>query len=269
MNCWTTYGANSWYPTTPLHARAVSRAQTIFAIATGHHTFQPGELVRIDPREGREEPHGVWQTAPLRRANPVRVDQYGQSGPLSAYPYPVDSDGVVLSHLPEGWRRGEDGRILRSRFAPFGLYWMDVHGNRELLVSRSGRVAPCGRPVPLCARRVANRPSVVSDETAGTGTFFVQDVYHGAAMAGVSRGTVKSMRVVAVDYRPAGIGWNANGGPGGGGLSCTPPAIGNGTWDVKRVLGEVPVAEDGSAAFDAPVRTPVHGEAGQGGTRRD
>lgn len=83
-------------------------------------------------------------------------------------------------------------------------------------------------------------------------------------MAGVPRGTVKSMRVVAVDYRPAGIGWNANGGPGGGGLSCTPPAIGNGTWDVKRVLGEVPVAEDGSAAFNAPVRTPVHGEAGQG-----
>lgn len=251
------YGANSWYPTTILHARAVSGAQTIFATATGHHTFQPGELVRIDPREGREEPDGVWQTAPLRKATPVRVDQYGQSGPLSAYPYPVDADGVVLSHLPEGWARGEGGRIARSRSAPFGLYWMDVHGNRELLVSRKGRTAPCGRPVPLCVRKVAVRPSAMPDETLATGTFFIQDVYHGAAMAGVPRGTVKSLRVASIDYRPAGIGWNANGGAGGGGLSCTPPAIGNGTWGVKRVLGEVPVAADGSVAFDAPVRTPL------------
>ena len=57
---------------------------------------------------------------------------------------------------------------------------------------------------------------------------------------------------------PAGIGQNANVGPGGGGLSCTPPAVGQGTWGVKRVLGEVPVAADGSVAFEAPVRTPVY-----------
>ena len=77
-------------------------------------------------------------------------------------------------------------------------------------------------------------------------------------MAGVPRGTVKSLRAVSIDYRPVGIGQNANGGPGGGGLSCTPPAIGQGTWGVKRVLGEVPVAADGSVAFEAPACTPMY-----------
>lgn len=251
------YGANSWFPTTPLHARTVPGMPFVFATATGHHTFQPGKLVRIDLRETREEPHGVWQTAPLCRATPVRIDQYGQEGALSAYPYPIDTDSVVLSHLPEGWTRGKDGGLLRSRAAPFGLYWMDVHGNRELLVSRKARTAPCGRPVPVRVRNVVNRPSTMPDETRKSGTFFIQNVYQGAAMVGVPPGTVKSLRVVSLDYRPAGIGWNANGGLGGGGLSCTPPAIGNGTWDVKRVLGEVPVAADGSVVFDAPVRTPL------------
>jgi hypothetical protein len=38
-------------------------------------------------------------------------------------------------------------------------------------------------------------------------------------------------------------------------------AVGNGTWDVKRVLGEVPVEADGSACFEAPARTPLYFQA--------
>ena len=34
-------------------------------------------------------------------------------------------------------------------------------------------------------------------------------------------------------------------------------AVRGGTWDVKHVLGEVAVAEDGSCAFEAPACTPV------------
>jgi hypothetical protein len=40
----------------------------------------------------------------------------------------------------------------------------------------------------------------------------------------------------------------------------TPVAI-NGTWDVKKVLGEATVAEDGSACFEVPARTPVYFQA--------
>ena len=71
-------------------------------------------------------------------------------------------------------------------------------------------------------------------------------------------GTIKSLRVVALEFRSAGIRSNHSGGPGGGALISTPVAIGNGTWDVKRVLGETPVHEDGSAFFVVPARTPVY-----------
>ena len=252
------YGGNSWFPTTILHARGVEGSPLFFGIASGHHCLQTGELMRFDPREGREEAQGAWQLGPLRKAQARRVDADGQEGRVAMYPYPVDDAQVVLSFLPQGWRRSKENHPLyRDHRAPFALYWTDVHGNRELLVAQRGKI-PCGRPVPVRVRKLPNRSSVRPDESLKTGTFAIRDVYVGEAMKGVPRGTVKALRVVSLNYRPAGIGQNGNGGPGGGGLSCTPPAAGQGTWGVKHVLGEVPVAADGSVAFEAPTRTPVY-----------
>ena len=252
------YGGNSWFPTTLIHARAVPNSPLFFGICTGHHSLQPGELMRFDPREGREEAQGAWQLEPLRRAKARKVDADGQQGRVAMYPYPIDEDNVVLSFLPQGWGRGPGKHpIYRDHRAPFALYWTDVNGARELLVAQKGKV-PCGRPVPVRARDLPNRSSVMPDESLKTGVVAIRDVYVGDAMKGVPRGTVKSMRVVSIDYRPAGIGHNGNVGPGGGGLSCTPPALGNGTWGVKRVLGEVPVADDGSVAVEVPCRTPIY-----------
>ncbi len=252
------YGGNSWFPTTTIHARAVPNSPLFFAIATGHHSLQPGELMRFDPRAGREEDKGAWQLAPLRKAQAVKIDAYGQGGRVAAYPYPVGENGVVLAYLPQGWPRHRNGAPnYRDHQAPFALYWTNVDGARELLVAQKGKI-PCGRPVPVCARKLPNRPSVRPDETKTTGIYAIRDVYVGDSMKGVPRGTVKTMRVVSLDYRPAGIGHNGNGGPGGGGLSCTPPALGNGTWGIKRVLGEVPVAADGSVAVQVPARTPLY-----------
>lgn len=252
------YGGNSWFPTTLIHARVVPGTPFFFGIATGHHSLQTGELMRFDPREGREEAQGAWQLAPLRKAKARRVDADGQEGRVAMYPYPLDAQQVVLSYLPEGWTRNAAGRPqYRAHRAPFGLYWTDVDGAYELLVARRGKV-PCGRPVPVRVRKMPPRSSVRPDESLETGIFAIRDVYVGEPMKGVPRGQVKTLRAVSIDYRPAGIGQNANSGPGGGGLSCTPPAIGGGTWGVKRVLGEVPVAADGSVVFEAPVRTPIY-----------
>ena len=252
------YGGNSWFPTTLIHARAVPDSPLFFGICTGHHSLQPGELMRFDPREGREEAEGAWQLEPLRRAKARKVDVDGQWGRVAAYPYPVDENSVVLSFLPQGWNRDPNGHPkCRDHRAPFALYWTDVNGARELLVSQAGKV-PCGRPVPLCARDLPVRLSKAPDESRATGIVTIRDVYVGDSMKGVPRGTVKSMRVVSIDYRTAGIGCNGNSGPGGGGMSCSPPALGNGTWGVKRVLGEVPVAKDGSVAVEVPARTPIY-----------
>ena len=253
------YGDNSWWPTTLIHARAVPGSPYIFAIATGHHSFQPGELVRLDPRAGRQEDEGAWQLAPLRKAKARRIDVDGQNGAISAYPYPISENEVVLSHLPQGWAYSEElGEINhRDYHAPFGLYWFNVDGSRELLVSQAGRAA-CGRAVPV--RPQAARPLRTStvDRAKRTGTVYVQDVYLGPAMAGVPRGTVKKLRVVALDYRPIHIGGNGNHGPGGGAYVTTPTALGQGAWDPKIPLGDAVVEEDGSVFFEAPSETPFY-----------
>lgn len=252
------YGGNSWFPTTLIHARGVPGRPVFFGIATGHHSLQPGELMRFDPRAGREEDTGAWQLAPLRKAKARRVDGDGQEGRVAMYPYPLDERQVVLSYMPAGWRRNAEGRVMRhDRRAPFALCWTDVNGAWEQLVAQKGKI-PCGRPVPVRARKLPPRSSVRPNESLKTGVFAIRDVYDGEAMKGVPRGTVKAIRAVSIDYRAAGIGHNANGGPGGGGLSCTPPAAGQGTWGVKRVLGEAAVAADGSVVFEAPARTPIY-----------
>ncbi|MDR1817102.1 MAG: hypothetical protein LBR07_02775 [Puniceicoccales bacterium] len=257
------YGENSWFPTTIAHARAVPNSSAIFAVATGHHSAQPGELILIEPKRGRQETSGVTRVAPVRphvKPDPIIIDQYGQGAELFAYPWPLDERQLLVSHNPTGWRGiKSQGNPGTGAHAPFGIYWFNVAGERELLVSRTGGVGiGCGRPVPLAPRRrPPARPSFV-DYAKDHGTFNIVDVYQGAAMRGVERGTVKTLRVIGLDFRVAGIGSNRNGGRGGHAMVCTPVACNNGAWDVKIPLGDVPVHPDGSVFFKAPARRPFY-----------
>lgn len=249
------YGENSWFPTTIIHARGIPGSGKIFAVATGHHTRQPGDLILIDPARGRQEAEGVTLIAPVRPTKSVRIDAYGQDGDLFAYPYPIDEHSLIVVYNPDGWQ-WDNGRRHEDRTTGFGIYWMDLDGHRELLVSRQGLA--CGRPVPVRPRR---RPVVrvsTVDYAKTTGTYYAQDIYTGAAMAGVPRGTVKTLRVIGLDFRIAGIGSNGNAGPGGGALISTAPSIGNGTWDPKILIGDTPVYEDGSVFFITEARRPFY-----------
>ena len=244
------YGGNSYFPNCILQARMVPGSPLFFALGTGHHSWEPGELMRFDPREGREETEGCWELAPLRRAQFVKRDgNFGQQGAIYCFPYPVNEESVVITHL----RRTKGVSPDRD----FGLVWTDVNGAREVLVAQDGKIS-CGRPVPVRARKLPARSSVRPDESLKTGTITIADVYRGESMKGVARGTVKSMRVVSFSYRPAGVGRSVVRGPGGFAMNATPPGLGNSTWLVKKVLGEVPVAEDGSVAVNLPARTPFY-----------
>ena len=248
------YGNNSWFPTTILHARGIPGTQQVLALATGHHSFQAGKLCIIDPALGRQENAGVQLIAPVRETPAERIDAYGQSGDLFQYPYPLNETEFLITYHPEGWpRRGRPAQFYDPKF---GIYWMNVDGDRELLASDPS--ISCNQPIPLVARaRPHQRPSVV-DYRRDTGTFYMQDVYSGRALEGVSRGTIERIRVIALEYRAAGIGQLFGRGAGGQGHPSTPIAVGNGSWDVKVVLGEADVHPDGSAFFEVPARTPVY-----------
>ncbi len=245
------YGGNSWFPTTILHARAIPGGNRVLAIATGHHSRQTGKLIEIDPSQGRQENQGVTLIAPPRVTPGERIDKYGQRGELFQYPYPLSEQEYLVAYHPAGWdwAHGELG-------PRFGIYFMTRDGHRELLAI--DRTLPCSQPIPLRRRFQRHvRPSEV-DYRTDTGTCYIQDVYEGPGLAGIARGTIKRLRVVALDFRAAGVGSNRNGGPGGGALVSTPVAIGNGAWDPKIILGDATVHEDGSVYFKIPARRPVY-----------
>ena len=247
------YGNNSWFPTTIIHARGIPGTQKVVAVATGHHSDQSGKLIVIDPARGRQENAGAQLIAPVRETKAQRIDAYGQEGDQFQYPYPL-SETQFLVTMGKNLYTGANPK--RGGLAGHGIYWMDIDGRRELL-AWDPKIS-CNQSVPLAPRPVPHRRPSTVDYRKTTGTYYVQDVYVGPGLAGVPRGTVKRLRVVALEFRAAGIGNNGNGGPAGGALVSTPVAVSNGSWDVKRVLGSVPVEEDGSALFVVPARTPVY-----------
>jgi hypothetical protein len=249
------YKNNSWFPTTIAHARGIPGTEKVMAIFTGHHTAQAGKVGILDTTKGNQENLGAQLIAPIRPTVADRRDTYGQDGELLQYPYPLTQTEFLVGYAPLGWKRAHEAK----GGADFGIYWMDVNGRRELLATDAALA--CQQPAPLVARTPPPiRPSTI-DYRETTGTYYMQDVYAGAALAGIPRGTVKKLRVISLDFRAAGVGNNGNIGPGGEGLVSTPIAIGNGSWDVKRVLGDAKVYDDGSAFFSVPARTPVYFQA--------
>jgi hypothetical protein len=124
-----------------------------------------------------------------------------------------------------------------------GIYLVDVFGNEFLLhVEKPG----CYDPMPLGSRR---RPLIIPPRRNfknKPGYLYVIDVYQGTHMQGVKRGTVRYIRVVE---SPEKRFWT-HASWGGQGVHC--PAMNWHSFENKRILGIVPVAEDGSAYFEVP-----------------
>ncbi len=249
------YGNNSWFPTTIAHARAIPGSDKLIAIATGHHCIQTGALIVIDAKKGSRESSGVTLVAPLvedksdRRYR--RVDGYTGFDGHFQYPFAINEREYVASYSADQTRRDSKNG--------YGLYYVREDGARELLVDDPE--ISCNQPISLAARPLPAVQHSTVDYRQETGTYYVQNVYIGPGLNGVSRGAVKKLRVVALGFRAAGVGSNGNGGPAGGALVSTPVSIRNGTWDTKTVLGETPVYDDGSALFEVPARTPLYFQA--------
>jgi len=246
------YGGNSWFPTSILHARGIPGTQKMIGIASGHHTTQRGKLIVVDRSKGTQEAAGIEYLAPRKPAEAVREDRFGWQGEQFQYPYAFDERNYLVTYCPEGSPNPQNGPFP----VPYAIYFMTEDGRRELLAYDPS--IHCNQSVPLVVRARPPQKASAVDYTKTMGTYYVQDVHLGHAMEGVPAGTVKRLRVVALEYRAADAYYNSNIGEAGRSHSRTPPAINNGSWDVKHVLGTVPVEADGSAYFEVPARTPVY-----------
>lgn len=242
------YGNQSFSPRSIIHARNIPGTSKMLVIGSGHHTYQVGKLMRLDRTKGTQEAEGLEYVSPVKPFNPVRDDLFGAQGELFQYPLPIDEDNYLVSYVPEG-NPGRGGRSHR----PFSIYWMNSDGARELLIHdttiSSGQIVPLAKrtPPPI-------RPNAF-DLNKKDGLFYVQDIYYGPGLKNVPRGTIKKIRVIAISYRAmsAGVDYDQP-----SAQKHTPIGVGNSSWDVKHVLGDVNVESDGSAYFKVPARTAVY-----------
>jgi formylglycine-generating enzyme required for sulfatase activity len=229
------YASSSFWPNRVFYPRPLpDRPAGIAGIVSGHHgTGRAGELVVFDVAKGQRQAQGVVQRIPGRdkEVEAKMVDGLVDgSWPKFLYPYPLSEKYFIVSCQPTAQSR-------------WGIYLVDVFDNMLLLREEEGFVL--FEPIPL--RRTA-RPKVIPDRVGldcREGTVYLTDIYAGEGLKGVPRGTVRKLRLFTYHYNYYGT-------------SALHDLVGmDGPWDVRRILGTVPVAEDGSAYFTVPANTPI------------
>ncbi|MCX6996930.1 MAG: SUMF1/EgtB/PvdO family nonheme iron enzyme [Kiritimatiellaeota bacterium] len=227
------YGSNSYWPNCMFYPKPVPDSSTKFVAAvTGHHSVATGGMFLFDTAKGRFEADGVVQQIPgYKKAVVPRIaDGLGYDAPKVTSTHPLSDKYFLAACWPgEGERQG--------------IYLMDVFDNGLELCSVAGRCLL--EPTPWTKR---TRPPVILDRTvakATTGTVILGNVYFGKGTAGVPQGTVKSLRVYSYNFAMRNMGGQGD-------------RVGlDGPWDVRVILGTVPVEDDGSANFTVPAMTPI------------
>jgi len=227
------YGSNSYWPNSTFYARPIpGHRSKVVAVISGHHGVpRMGELVVFDTAVARHQADGVVQRIP-GHGKPVepliRDGLVNSSWPKFLHPWPLSDKYflVSMSHNRGLW----------------GIYLVDVFDNLLLLCEVPGYALL--EPVPVRRR---GKPPVLADKVdlkRKDSVVYLIDVYSGDGLKGVPRGSVKQLRVLEWHY-----GYQRIGGHQAVGVEAG--------WDVKRILGTVPVEADGSALFHIPANTPV------------
>ncbi|MBE3070589.1 MAG: discoidin domain-containing protein, partial [Planctomycetes bacterium] len=138
-------------------ARSIPGSRRLVAIATGHHTLPAGPVVLVDPSVGVNDAAGIRIVTPGVRppeggmaGAPVPEGGVADAGGFYMTPWPL-SDKYFLAAYGFGGQTDPAG---------YGLYLVDVFGNKEL-VYRDPAIS-CFVPIPL---RPRPRPPVLPDVT--------------------------------------------------------------------------------------------------------
>ena len=223
-------------------ARQVPGTRKVICTGAAHHNTGVGPILVLDLDQNRGTRSAMVNLTPevgypeinSRVFREVSLDELPGKGISNvrndtgwySSPYPLSDRQFLAVASFEADNTVSDG---------YALYLMDVHGNKELVYRAEGM--SCYSPMPVRPREA---PPVIPDlvtgvDTATPATLVVSDVYQG--LPGVARGEVKYLRILethskTVRTKPQRCDVGVNSG-----------------WDIRGVLGTVPVEPDGSAHF--------------------
>ena len=238
------YGSNSLWPVSMLYAKPIPGSTTQFAaVVTGHHGVpRMGELVLFDVQKGRKDESGAVERI---CGSPKKVE----SRTDTKYYSTLTGDNITDESWPKYLQPqplSEDYYLVTAQPAPgdlWGIYLADRADNLVLLAELDQYA--CMEPIPW---RASERPPVMTDRvdlSKKNANVYIADLYYGDGLKNVPRGTIKNLRLYSYNYVFTGLGgWNGIVGV-------------DGPWDVRQIVGTVPVNPDGSALFEVPANVPL------------
>jgi hypothetical protein len=226
------YGNYTRNPCGTAEARVIPGSRKVVATAFANHSYTAGSIVAIDPSKGQD---GLL---PVQRITPETPFPETEAWGENAYatPWPINEDLFLVAYADEALAQKNQHNSPNA----YAIYLIDSLGGRELIYRDPQQ--SCFAPIPIRSR--VTPPALASQmpkEAEGeTGVFFVKDVYQSSAK--IPQGSVKRLRVVEVLPQTT---------------QAAPPRSAVVFETAKRILGTVPVEEDGSVAFRAPAGRPL------------
>ena len=229
------YGSGSFWPNSTFDMKPLPGYSSQFiGIISGHHGVQrSGRLIIFDPAKSRKEETGVVQELPFRDREII----------------PEIKDGLVDGVWPQFLRPcplNEKYFLVTAKLdeeSLWGVYLVDVYDNLTCVAEFEG--AGMNSPMMVTKKKT---PPVIPDRVnldKMEATVFIQDIYQGEGTVGIPRGEIKELRIFAYEYAY----WRSVSDHDAQGIQSG--------WDIKRLLGTIPVEEDGSAIFTVPANTPI------------
>lgn len=240
------FGNRVLTPGTFMEARAVPGTGKVVCTMTGHNGPTRGGTGLIDRTHGVNAQEAIRNLTPDVYFGPVdegngNMDMGKWGAPVTqpyGTPYPLDAMRYLVSNF---------GKVTVRDFA--GAIQATVAKTGDDLWYYSAQpVRP--RPVPPVIQTAL--PVSEPEPDTGYATVFVQDVYNGLTPH-VKRGEIKEIRVIHEMKKTVRID------PSKRAFGFQFPVISCGaTYAGKKVLGHVPVEEDGSACFQVPAGVPLY-----------
>ncbi|MDR1880156.1 MAG: SUMF1/EgtB/PvdO family nonheme iron enzyme [Tannerellaceae bacterium] len=229
------FGSGAMFPNSTFDIQPLPGHSSAFVgVISGHHGIaRSGRMILFDPTKSRKGVEGMIQEIPHRNRPiipEIKDELVNGVWPQFVKPTPLDDKYYLVS----------------AKLNPqdlWGLYLVDVFDNVTCLMKQEGE----GFISPIVVR-TTNVPPAIPDRVKldeKEATIFIQDIYEGEGLRNVPRGTIKELRIHGYEYAYLHT-------------ESDHYAMGiQSGWDIKRLLGKVPVEEDGSVIFKVPANTPI------------
>jgi hypothetical protein len=226
------------------------------SIAAGHHTLASGPICILSPEKGMNSASsieiltpGVFPPEGGMSGQPVPEGGCVENGGYYMYPWALSEKFFLASYSYSNEHRAGSPKSFRGADEKgYGLYLLDVFGNKELIYADPE--ISSSFPMPLRSRP---KPPILANncrpEFGERAHCFISDVTFG--VENVKREEVKYVRIARR------VGWPYMKESGGQRYEVDGSSWGL-SWAPALIFGEVPVESDGSASFWVPSNVSVY-----------